>query len=524
MPRLLLVTFLLAACVAPTPPTVVISLPPAHTLTLTRPYPDTPTSTLAPTPTDTPTPEPTATPTPLTSKVVIISIDGLRPDALLQANAPNLLGLAQRGAYSWTAQTIFPPVTLPSHASMMSGYLPLQHGMDWNDYFPAKGFITVPTIFSLAHEAGLRTVLIAGKEKFQHYNAPGALDSYVFAILGDPSVAEAALVEIEKGFGLLFIHLPNIDYFGHSTGWMSPTQIFETSRTDEQVGRILAALPAETLIIVSADHGGHGNGHGANIPEDMTIPWIIAGPNVIADHALTTPVTTLDTAATALFALGLPIPQDAIGQPVYEAFGLNPPDLIAGTWRDGATQSPARSEMPAVVLNDLIYVPGGFGGESTMQAYDPIVDSWINLAPLPSGRHHLMAAASDGKVYLFGGAAANGWDATDTVFVYDPASDQWIQLPAMPEPRLSGAAVALNGKLYVVGGVGGTQALLEFDPASGEWRTLAALGQPREHFSVVAYGGEIYVLGGRWGGVGELISVEIYNPAKNEWRPGPDLL
>jgi len=77
----------------------------------------------------------------------------------------------------------------------------------------------------------------------------------------------------------------------------------------------------DTLIIVTSDHGGHDSTHGENIPEDMTIPWVISGPGVVPGE-LTTQVYTMDTAATAAFALGLPIPAEWDGIPVYETFGM----------------------------------------------------------------------------------------------------------------------------------------------------------------------------------------------------------
>ena len=50
--------------------------------------------------------------------------DGLRPDAISMAGAVNIQSLAARGAYTWTAQTILPSNTLPSHISMLTGYPP----------------------------------------------------------------------------------------------------------------------------------------------------------------------------------------------------------------------------------------------------------------------------------------------------------------------------------------------------------------------------------------------------------------
>ena len=209
---------------------------------------------------------------------------------------------------------------------MLSGYPPEVHGLTWNDNEPARGAIKVPTLFSLAHAAGLRTVMVVGKEKFEHLNAPGTVEVYLFATRGDQDVADQAVAQIQSGFDLMFVHFPNTDYFGHLAGWMSETQIKQLARTDDAVGRLLAALPANTTVILTADHGGHGLIHGANIPEDMTIPWIIAGPNVLRDHPLTGPVNVMDTAATAAYVLGLSFPPDVEGKPVYEAFSqITPP-------------------------------------------------------------------------------------------------------------------------------------------------------------------------------------------------------
>jgi len=204
---------------------------------------------------------------------------------------------------------------------MLTGYGLDGHGVTWNDRRPNRSTLA-PTIFATAHEAGLRTVMIVGKQKMDLFAAPGTVDSYTFAIEGDRSVADSAIVEIEKGFDLMFIHLPNVDFFGHSTGWMSEKYIARIAQTDEAVDRILDALPEDTTIILTADHGGHGIRHGADIPEDMTISWMIAGPNVVVDHELESPVVTTDTAATALYVLGLSLPPDADGQIVAEAFSL----------------------------------------------------------------------------------------------------------------------------------------------------------------------------------------------------------
>jgi phosphopentomutase len=172
------------------------------------------------------------------------------------------------------------------------------------------------------------------------------VDEYVFARGGDQDVADKAIAQVQPGFNLIFVHFPNNDYFGHLAGWMSETQIAQLARTDEAVGRLLAALPENTTVILTADHGGHGTSHGKNIPADMTIPWIIAGPGVLPDHQLITPVNVMDTAATAAYVFDLSLPPDAEGKPVYEAFGESTPNSLRVITT--ATSSSAHATGPSV--------------------------------------------------------------------------------------------------------------------------------------------------------------------------------
>jgi hypothetical protein len=69
-----------------------------------------------------------------------------------------------------------------------------------------------------------------------------------------------------------------------------------------------------------------------------------------------------------------------------------PPDLPQSGWQLGTSMpAPARSEMSAVTLNGLVYVPGGFGGANRLERYDPTTGQWQALAEMPAGRHHLIA-------------------------------------------------------------------------------------------------------------------------------------
>jgi predicted AlkP superfamily pyrophosphatase or phosphodiesterase len=267
-----------------------------------------------------PTTPPSPVPSPVQPSVLIITIDGLRPDALARVQPPNLLALAGRGAHTMAARTVVPPNTLPAHASIVSGVDPETHGITWGDYQPARGTISVPTIFTIAHAAGMRTALVCGKNVFRQLDAPGSIDFFADLNGGDAVVATEAIARLGERYRLMLVHFADVDLVGHVSGWMSDAQLRQVGDTDAAVGRLLAAVPAGTVVILTADHGGNGLNHVTEQPVDMTVPWMMSGPGVAPGRVLSVPVNVKDTAATALVILGLALPPGLPARPVVEAF------------------------------------------------------------------------------------------------------------------------------------------------------------------------------------------------------------
>ena len=281
----------------------------------------------------------------LADHVFIVSLDGGKPAVIAASNMPVLQKLVAEGAVTWSAQTIYPPMTLPSHTSMLTGLGPRKHRVLWNDYLPARGIIAAPTVFTIAKrfDARIATALFAGKSKFLHLVQGGSLDFAGFTGPRDRPLppgaqlierelsqsqavakAAAAYIAVRKP-NLSFIHLSDPDSAGHSSGWGSPEQKAAFEVSDQALGEIVrsleqAGIAGRSVIIVSADHGGHGKDHGDNIPDDMTIPWIVWGKGVRKATTIREPVTTFDSAATALWLLGVPLPAEFDGKPVTQAF------------------------------------------------------------------------------------------------------------------------------------------------------------------------------------------------------------
>lgn len=275
-------------------------------------------------------------PVPAVEHVVILIVDGLRPDVLLLSDTPTLHGMVRGGAYTMWARTTDVAITLPSCTSMLTGVKPAKHGVSWNTSQPASGqlYPAVPTVLGMATEAGYVTALVAGKSKFSALAKPGTV-SHVFvpetSKCSDEQVAAEAVKIIEAHRpALMCIHFPDNDAAGHAKGWGSPEQFAQLVKTDAQIALVFAALDragirGSTVVLLSADHGGAGKGHGADDMRSRHIPWVVAGAGVKPGYDLTQDaklqVNTEDTGATVCWLLGLPLPAYFDGKPVMAAWG-----------------------------------------------------------------------------------------------------------------------------------------------------------------------------------------------------------
>jgi hypothetical protein len=266
---------------------------------------------------------------PKVKRALIISVDGLRPDVLLRADAPRIRGLYHKGAFTFWARSTPASITLPTHVSMLTGASPEAHAIMWNGELPLSQpvYPRVPTIFELAKKRGYTTGLVAGKSKFKILGKPGTIDFADFpdeAKSDDPSVAKLAVEMIRQHKpDLMFVHLPGCDSAGHAKGWGTEDQLAAVTVADGCVGQVLDALQSErlldkTLVILTADHGGAGRTHGADDFRSRHIPWIAAGPGVRKNYDLTLDrdlvVDVYDTFTTVCTMMDIPVGRKVNGK------------------------------------------------------------------------------------------------------------------------------------------------------------------------------------------------------------------
>jgi predicted AlkP superfamily pyrophosphatase or phosphodiesterase len=255
--------------------------------------------------------------------IIVISIDGLRPDAIAKAKAKNLLQLIDGGISFSDARTVRPSITLPSHISMLTGLDPDQHGITWNQYRPDYGPVRHETALEIANKAGLHTAIFVAKDKLLHLNRPNSVDHFEKTEKEGLKVAQAFVryVELHGVPDVTFLHLPDPDAKGHLFLWMSPFYLNGVEDADKALGIILSATKKalsgkRPTIIVTADHGGIGFGHMANVDFNNKIPFIVNGENVSAGLIKKERMRIYDTAAIILSLLNLPIPKHWMGKPI----------------------------------------------------------------------------------------------------------------------------------------------------------------------------------------------------------------
>ncbi|MGI6366935.1 MAG: alkaline phosphatase family protein [Anaerolineae bacterium] len=245
-------------------------------------------------------------------------IDGLRADALAATETPTIAGLMARGRSTLCARTVMPSVTLPCHMSLFHSVEPGRHGIVTNLWTPQVR--PVPGLFDVAHAAGLRTGAYYNWEELRDLWRPGALEVGIFwrdcrSLAGDQRIAAEAARSIGRDqIDLAFLYLGYPDECAHRHGWMSEAYLEAVRNADAALGVVLAALPPEVRVVLTADHGGHERSHGSDAPEDMTIPLVIAPAADGAGGDLGCGVTILDVAPTIAGMMGFPPASDWEGR------------------------------------------------------------------------------------------------------------------------------------------------------------------------------------------------------------------
>lgn len=278
---------------------------------------------------------------PATRKVVFVLIDALRLDtSLKQDTMPVLNQLRQQGATA-VMHSRPPSYSQPGYSTLLIGAWPaLNSGPLLNRDYPDIATWTQDDLFSAAHRAGIKTA-VSGYNWFEKLIPQAAVDAHFYTPgedeLADQDVLAAALPWLDQNFGLVLIHIDQLDYAGHHQGGpLSPAWTAAAQRSDQMLAAILAKLDlTRDTILVCSDHGQiDTGGHGGTEAVTLTEPWVLAGAGVKPGQY--GDVNMVDVAPTLAALLGANLPASTQGQVRQEML-----DLPAGVRAalPGATQA-----------------------------------------------------------------------------------------------------------------------------------------------------------------------------------------
>lgn len=217
----------------------------------------------------------------MSEKVLLILVDGMRPDAMLQCKHPFLRQMMEKSTYTMHATTVMPSVTLPCHTSLFLSVDPERHGITSNTWTPLAR--PIDGLADIVSQQEKKAAFFYNWEQLRDLAHPGSLlcsyyqhsQSFPDSDLRVTDKAIEYIKEVQPDF--VFLYLGQADECGHVHGWMRDEYMELISGASACIEKIYNVVKDDYTVVVTADHGGHERSHGTNLPEDMTIPLLFCG-------------------------------------------------------------------------------------------------------------------------------------------------------------------------------------------------------------------------------------------------------
>ncbi|MBQ7835699.1 MAG: alkaline phosphatase family protein [Clostridia bacterium] len=217
----------------------------------------------------------------MSEKIVLILVDGMRPDAMMNCGNPYSDKLLSMSTYCLSARTVSPSVTLPCHVSLFYGVDPQRHGILTNTFTPQVR--PVEGLVERLDDNDKKCAFYYTWEELRDLVKPGHLCSSVCMNLyknidTDKKITDEAISYInEESPDFVFLYLGETDDKGHNYGWMSEEYMTAVNIAMSCVEKVQNSISDDYTIILLADHGGHKRFHGSEDDEDMLIPIVMCG-------------------------------------------------------------------------------------------------------------------------------------------------------------------------------------------------------------------------------------------------------
>ncbi|XP_067128423.1 kelch-like protein 20 [Centruroides vittatus] len=199
-------------------------------------------------------------------------------------------------------------------------------------------------------------------------------------------------------------------------------------------------------------------------------------------------------------------------------------DPVFDSWQEMAFMNVARSELGLATLDGYIYAVGGWEGVSrlsSVERYDPVTNKWQFVASMKISLTSPAVVAHQGLLYVTGGAVLEDGDGIDLVQCYNPRTNSWNEVAPMLIARSGSAICVVKNLIYVLGGwhasTENTNKVECFNPKKNEWQFCNPMREKRYQPGVAVVNGKIYICGGEEGWDRYHDTMECYEPEKDQW-------
>lgn len=273
-----------------------------------------------------------------TKHVILVGLDGWGAFSVPDAEMPVVKSLMANGSHTLKKRSVLPSSSAPNWASMFMGAPVELHGYTkWGSKTPElpsrelNSHGIFPTVFSVMREQrpSAEVGVLCEWSGISHLVDTLSLSTHKVVPLDsehpDALCKAAEDYIIEKRPELLAICFDDPDHTGHKNGFGTPEYYEKLKVLDTFVGRIIdatkkAGIYDDSIIIVTADHGGIEKNHGGITLQEMETPFIVIGKGIKKGSELLGSMMQYDVASTIAYMLGLSQPQVWTGRPMIEIF------------------------------------------------------------------------------------------------------------------------------------------------------------------------------------------------------------
>ena len=387
-------------------------------------------------------------------RVLLIAIDGCRPDRLAEARTPFMDRLAAEGLVCDDMRTVYPARTVTAFTSMLTGAPPRVHGMRSN-FVPSLG-VKCASIFDALRERGKHGRLVGIAHLVDSFGE--RVVETVTAVtpneeIDDALVSRAKDVLRREDPDLLVLQTLSVDQTGHARGSYYPEYLERIEATDRLIEEFLGWCREEgylegATVIVLSDHGqGKGiGGHGHLTEPEKRVPFIAWGEGVPAGATMEGTRSLIDVAPTLAWYLGVAPPAQSVGQVLFTPEGIparaaGPLAVIIPAWNEAEALPGVLARIPRQELGDAAVIVVDDGSTDATAAVaeregaDYVVRHSENRglgAALRTGLETALDLDARAAVYL------------DADLEYDPA-----EIPSLLAPIEAGEADYVLGSRFL---------------------------------------------------------------------------